>query len=187
MDFSHLIFFASEQAAEHAADVADTGVIGTLGLNWKLFLAQLVNFTIVLLILWKWVFKPVAGALQARQERIERSVTNASEIEQRVKEFEKKREEQMKQARIVAEGIINKAAEAATGLRAEIVERAKVEAEKITAEARAVVETEKKQMLTEVKAQIAGLTILASERILKEELDERKHSRLIEEALSSIK
>ena len=184
MDILNTILLATAEAVEETGEI---GVIGTLGVNWKLFLAQLVNFTIVLLILWKWVFKPVAGALQARQERIERSVTNASEIEQRVKEFEKKREEQMKQARVAAEGIINKAAEAATGLRAEILEKAKTEADRILAEAQVMIQTEKKQMLTDVKSQIAGLTILASERILKEELDERKHGRIIEEVLASIK
>ncbi len=187
MDFSHLIFFATEQAAEHVAEVVDPGVIGTLGLNWKLFLAQLVNFAIVVLILWKWVFKPVVGALQARQERVERTVRQAEEIEQRVKEFEMKREDQMKQARIAAEGIINKAAGAASGLRTEILEKAKTEAEKAVAEARGLIEAEKRQMLTDVRSEIASLTIQASEKILKEKLDERKNSKLIEDVLASIK
>ncbi|MBX4188293.1 MAG: hypothetical protein KW793_04140, partial [Candidatus Doudnabacteria bacterium] len=44
-----------QSAAEAGAHKNSSGVLGTLGINWKLFLAQLINFSIVLFVFWKWV------------------------------------------------------------------------------------------------------------------------------------
>ena len=68
MVLANLIILATGEVTKEAGS---GGVIGTLGLNWKLFMAQLLNFGIVLFVLWKWVFRPVAGALETRRQRVE--------------------------------------------------------------------------------------------------------------------
>ncbi len=50
------------------------------GINLKSFLAQLVNFAIVLFVLWKWVFRPVAQGLADRTAKIEKSLDDAQQI-----------------------------------------------------------------------------------------------------------
>ena len=113
---------------EHATE---PNFIGTLGLNWKLFLAQLINFGIVILVLWKWVFKPVAGALETRRQKIEESVKKADEIEKRLKEFEASRDQEFRKARAAAEEIIQKATTSGEASKAEILALAKVQAGRI--------------------------------------------------------
>ena len=50
------------------------GGIGVLGINGKIFLAQLVNFGLILLVLWRFAFKPIVARLEARRERIEKKI-----------------------------------------------------------------------------------------------------------------
>lgn len=169
---------------EHAAE---PNFIGTLGLNWKLFLAQLINFGIVILILWKWVFKPVAGALEKRRQKIEDSVKKAEEIEVRLKEFENSRSEQMKKARAETEEIIKKVSAQAETSKTEILGAAKAQAEKIFEEAKINIEREKEKMFQEIKEEVANLTVMATEKILREKMDEKKDKKMVEEVLKVIK
>lgn len=189
MEISNIILLATEQAVEHAVEASQQtgGFIGTLGLNWKLFLAQLVNFTIVILILWKWAFKPITRALESRREKIERSVKQAEEIEERMKEFEKHTAEQMTKARLEAEAIIKRAQELAGSSKQEIVANAQSQADKILAEAKMRIESEKEKMFVEIREEVVNLTIMAAEKILREKLDEKNDKKMVEEILTSIK
>lgn len=178
------IILATVQAAE-SAKAPD--FIGTLGLNWKLFLAQLLNFGIVVFILWKWVFRPVVGALESRRQKIEESVKKAEEIEKRMKDSEVERQKLFSQAREEAEALTKQAREVAEDLRQEITRNARQGAENILVEAKRTIAVEKEQMLGEVREEIANLTVMATEKILKDKLDQAKDKKLIQEVLENIK
>ena len=53
--------------------VEATGGLGTLGINGKIFLAQLVNFVLVLIVLWRWAFTPIVKILDKRRDQIAKS------------------------------------------------------------------------------------------------------------------
>lgn len=167
--------------------VAEPNFIGTLGLNWKLFLAQIINFGIVVLILWKWVFKPVAGALENRRQKIEESVKRADEIERRMREFRHEYQEQMREARAEAAKVILEATTQAEGLRDESVQAARTEATKILAEARESIQAEKDKLLLEVRQELASLVVMATERVIKIKLDQERDRELIESVVAKIK
>jgi len=182
----HLIALATEQAVEHAAEAESAGVVGTLGLNWKLFLAQIVNFAVILLILWKWVFRPLAGALESRRKKIEDSIAKAELIEKQMAEADKTREQNLREARAEAEKIIQNTALEAEKARQIALAAAKGEAERVLARAKETIEAEKILMLKEVKDEIAGLVVLATEKILLEKLDEKKDKQLINTVLKDL-
>lgn len=165
---------------------AEPNFIGTLGLNWKLFLAQLINFGIVILVLWKWVFRPVAGALEARRQKIEESVRKADEIERRLKAFEASRDEGFKKARTEAEEIMKTAIGAAESTKAEILAQARAQAEKILVDAKANIEQEKLKMFAELREEVANLTVMATEKILREKLNDQRDRKLVQEVLTRI-
>ena len=162
-------------------------VLRTLGLNWKLFIAQAINFSIILFILWRWVFKPVAGALEARRQKIEESVKKAEEIERAKGELAAARERQLKQTRLEAENVLNKALAEAQNIKQETVTSAQKEAEKILANAQRAMAVEKDQMMRELREEVATLTVMAVEKILHEKLDGKKDSKMIQEVLSKMK
>ncbi len=185
MDISNLILFATEQAAEHVGESA--GFIGTLGLNWKLFLAQFLNFGIVVFILWKWVFKPVGGALEARRKRIEESVLKAQAIEDRMRSAEKEYEERLRQAQIESNRILNLAQAQAEASKLEIAGAARTEAERILSDAKLVIAADREKMFRELREEVANLTVMAVQKIIRIKLDEHKDKELLNEIFKTIR
>ena len=54
-----------------------------LGIQWLKLIAQFINFGLVMLILWKWAYKPVFSQLEARRQKIAEGMANAEGLEAR--------------------------------------------------------------------------------------------------------
>ena len=80
-----IVYAATEAARETEAA---TGPIGALGINLKLFIAQLINFAVILLVLWRFAYKPLLAIMKERQKKIEDSLDNAKKIETRLGQAE---------------------------------------------------------------------------------------------------
>jgi F-type H+-transporting ATPase subunit b len=173
--------------AGHATEEAAAGPLGTLGVNWKLFLAQLVNFGIVLFVFWKWVVKPLGATLTARQEKIESGLKNAAYMEDEKRKFEEWKVGEMQKVRTDAEKVLKTATDTAEKIKQETVTGAQAQANKIIEQAKSAIEGEKTQMLKEVKASVAELVVMASEKILKSKLDSKKDHELVAESVKEIK
>lgn len=171
----------------HAATETNNGsAIGTLGLNAKLFIAQLINFAVVLLVLWKWVFKPVARKLQERTDRIEKAMNDAQSTSKEKEDFGKWKDLEMTRVRSQTAAIVAAAEAQAGKSRQEILDQAKQEQAKLAEETRKQIEQEKQKIIQDAKAELADLVTFASEKILREKLDSAKDKELIEDSLKSI-
>lgn len=158
-----------------------------LGLDWKILLAQIVNFTILLLVLWKFAYKPLKKMLNDRTTKIEQSLKNAEQIEQNLKTSEAKRDEVLAHARREAQTLLDKAHTDAKALKEEMTTRAKAEVEKIVGQAHSDIARAKDTMIREAKAEIGDLVIMTSEKVLSEKLDAKHDQALIEKALKGMK
>lgn len=176
----------SETSTEAEEHEADPGLLGTLGINWKLLIAQLVNFGIVLFVLWKWVFGPVAKGLEKRTKKIEQSLTDAENIAKDKEEFTVWKNKELGNARAEAAQIVTDAKKEAEGVKASIAEQTKLEQEKIVAQAKAKMVSEQEKAITEIKGEIAELVISATQKILQSKLDPAKDKELIKDALKNI-
>lgn len=160
--------------------VEQANFISTLGLNGKLFVAQLVNFSVIAFVLWKWAWKPLVKLMDERSARIEKSLDDAKRIEEELKKTHERREQILLESKKEAKSILETATKNTETLRAEMVGKARSETEKIVADAKLAIAHEKEKMLTEVKAHVADLVIMASERVLREKIDSKKDKELIE-------
>lgn len=181
MDFSRWLILALEEAVSETSQ--ETGIVGTLGLNWKVFIAQLVNFAIIVFILWRWVFKPVTTAMQKRTEKIEQSVKKAEEVAKKVEELEKFKKTQIIQAQKEYEKIIAAAHQIASEQKEQTLKEASGQAQSLISEAERRIAAEKNKMLSEVKEELASVVISAVEKISNEKLDVQKDRALVEESL----
>ncbi len=170
----------------YAQEAASGGVAGTLGLNLTYFIGQLITFAIVLLILWKFVFGPVAKKLQERTDKVEKAMSDADRITKEKAEFEKWRQEQMNVARKEASEIVNKSQTDATKAREEILIKAKEDQQKLVDQAKEQIYQEKEQALTSAKSELANLVTTAAEKILRQKLDDKKDAELVKETLKNI-
>ncbi|HMQ33913.1 MAG TPA: F0F1 ATP synthase subunit B [Chloroflexaceae bacterium] len=157
-----------------------------LGINLNLFLAQLINFGVVVWLLWTLLYKPVTKMLNDRTARIEASLREADQVKQQLANATRDYEAEVGRGRQEAAAIVAQAQERAKAQEAEILAQARKEADRLREEARAQAITERDQMLREAKNQIAELVTLTASRVLDAELKAGGHDRLIAESLAAL-
>lgn len=161
-------------------------VAGQFGINGQIFTAQLINFLIVLIVLWKFVYKPIIKMLDERTEKIEKSMKHADEIEKRVALIEKEKEEIVTQAQKQAQEIIEKAHAQGQARQDEIISAAKREVERVISKGKDQLANEKTAMMKELKKEIVDLAMKATTRILRDQVDEVKSKSLAEETVRKL-
>lgn len=175
------------QIAQEAAEVVEqTGGIAALGINLQLLLAQLVNFLVVLLIFWKWIYGPVKALLQKRQETIEKSLQDAKQLEERMTKLESEREMVLAQAKEEASVYLNSARENAKEQEKHVIEKTKEEVTKIIENGKKQLKQEKQLMLQEAKQDIVALTITVAQKLFAESIDKKDSQKQTEKMVEEL-
>ncbi len=138
------------------------------GVNWKLLVIQAVNFTVLLLALWYFLYRPVVRMLEKRQQVIEQGVRDAKAAEESKGDIEKKRDGLILAATKEAEELVEQARVQGAEKEREIVGQAQNRADRELAEAKVRAHELRETTLRESEKEIARLAILSAERILKE-------------------
>jgi F-type H+-transporting ATPase subunit b len=153
-----------------------------------LIIWQALGFIILFVLLAKFAWKPILGALDEREQAIESAILAAENARNEMANLKAQNENLLQEARMERDQMLQKANETS----ARLIEEAKAEAEKagaqMIANAKAVIETEKKAALVEVKNQVAALSLEVTEKLLRRELkDEASQKALVEEFVSDLK
>jgi F-type H+-transporting ATPase subunit b len=160
--------------------------MGKLGINWYLLISQLINFGLLAFLLIYFLYRPVLNALHNRQMRIQESIENAEQVKQQLARAQQDYEARLNEARQEAAQIVAQASERAQAVRDEIIAQAREEAERIQAEARQQVQQEREQMLRGLQSQLANIVVQTASTVVGQELDGRRHDRLIEKAIADL-
>jgi len=161
--------------------------LGKLGINPAFLLSQLVNFTILFIILSILVWKPFLKMMDERRQRIQKGIEDAEAARRERARAEQEYEKRLEEARREADRMVAEAAQKGESAREEILAEARARAEKVVSEARETVERERQRMLADLRGQIAALSIAAANKLIGEALDEQRQRRLIDEFFSGIK
>jgi len=141
-------------------------IIDSFGLNWKVFLAEIVNFIVVLGIIYWIVKSKVMPILDTRQATIKSGVENAEKAEEMLASAETEKEGIITDAQKEASDTI--AASVAKGKEREsaILETADSKAADIISQAKAKGESEKEGIIASSKEEIAKMITLGAEKVL---------------------
>jgi len=162
-------------------------LFNALGLNIKILIAQLINFAVLVLVLWRFGYKPILKFLDERKEKIEQGVLDAKKAMAKLEEISDKEKEIIKRAKKEALIILEKARKQGDKNRKEIIDEAKEEIGQIINEEKAKIQVEKGETLKEIKREIADLVIKSVEKVLEEKIDEKKDKELIQRIIKDLK
>ena len=146
----------------------------------------LITFLIVLFVLKKFAFGRIAGLLDERRASIQKNIEAAETARAESEKLAEEYRQQLAEARQEATQILERARHAAEEQRRKLQEDINVERERGIAQAQAAIQAETRQALDRIKREIADLTIVTTERVLKRKLDETEQRRLIDEALADV-
>ncbi|MFA5935290.1 MAG: F0F1 ATP synthase subunit B [Patescibacteria group bacterium] len=162
-----------------------TGVLGTLGVSTDLLIAQFVNFAIVLLVLWRWVYRPLMKKMDQRAKTISDGLSFADESKIALAEAEQARDQMLREAKAESHVMMEKTLAEAEKLKAEKLVQAKDEIEKVIAEAKQQIKAERDASFDALKGEIAELVSLATAKVAGA-VDEKTQRALIADALQDI-
>jgi F-type H+-transporting ATPase subunit b len=162
-------------------------LLHNLGIDWKLLLAQIGNFIVLLIILRVFAYKPVLKLMHERSHKIEKGVKDAEAAAKVLKEAETKKEEAVTAGRKEAVKIVDKAAKEAEDVRAIILKEAKGESDQLRKQAMQQIKRDRDQAFASVQQELGELVVLASKRLTREAISPEAHRELIKQALSDIK
>jgi F-type H+-transporting ATPase subunit b len=158
--------------------------IADLGINAPVLVAQLVNFTILLVVLRLVAWGPLTKMLDERRERIAESLSAADQAKASVAESERQVQEQVEAARRDAQGLITQSQEIASRIQADARAQAQADAEATMVRARAEIQLERDTAIADLRREFADMTIAAAEKVIKSSLDRTAHRKLIDDALA---
>jgi len=161
--------------------------MAALGINLGFFLFQVFNFIIVLVVLNMMAYKPIVNALENRKKKIAQSLEDARIAAEARANAEADAREILTKAQAEAAEKVREATQRAETASLDVTAQAEAEAAKIRADAQADATAERDLILSNLRGQIAGLAMAATERLIGETLDEKRQHALIEEFFSGIK
>lgn len=189
---THLLILA--QATGAAAETAGHGEAPTgiskiftdFGISWPFLLAQILNFSVVAFVLWRFAFKPVLATLDERQKKIASGLQYADEMKAKLEAVQQESHASAKRAQVEATKVIDEARRAAKDFMDKQTQETSAKAADILAKAQEVIELEKKKMLAEARTEIAKLVVQTTERVLSKQLSEADRSRYNEAAAKEL-
>lgn len=158
--------------------------LSNLGVDWRLFLAQAVNFLILLFILQRYAYKPMLKFLEERSTKIEQGLKDAEAATKRLEETEQEQKNVLSKAQKEARAIVEEAVAVAKRRDQEQLEKTKTEIAQMLEASQKNIAEEKERMLREAKAELGSLVVSATEKIAKVKLDASKDNELIRESVS---
>jgi F-type H+-transporting ATPase subunit b len=158
-------------------------ILHKLGIDWKLLLAQGVNFLILLYILKRFAYGPMLRFLDEREARIEDGLKNAEAAAKKLTEAQAEQTKVLAEAQKEARGIVEEALAVAKRRDGENLEKTKEEIARMLTASQAEIASEKNKMLQEAKQELASLVVSATEKITKEKIDATKNKELLEKAI----
>lgn len=158
------------------------GIAG-LGINLPALIWQIINFSLLLILLYFILYKPMLRMMDQRSQRIKESLEQAERMRAETARAEEQVREQIEAARREGQNIISQAVQVGERIKEEARAEARKEAEALISRARAEIEREREEALEALRKEFADLAIRAAEKVVRQALDRQAHRKLIEEVL----
>ncbi|MDH5474450.1 MAG: F0F1 ATP synthase subunit B [Cyclobacteriaceae bacterium] len=152
-----------------------------------LFFVQAFIFLVLILILRKVAWRPILDALQIREDSIQEALDAAENAKKDIEKLQSKNEKLLDEARLERDVILKEAREASNKMKEETKEEVSKISEKMIEDARAAIITEKHAALSEVKNQVATLSLEIAEKLLRATLkDEKAQKALVDDFVKEL-
>ncbi|MES2060108.1 MAG: hypothetical protein V4438_03695 [Patescibacteria group bacterium] len=157
-------------------------LLQSFGIEWKLLIAQAINFAILAFVLWKLVYKPILKVLDERAAGAKEAAEKSSSIESKLEEIKALEEATLAESRKRGAEIIKQTEAAALVLKAKLEKDAAESASKVIREAEARMKSEQDKIHAELKGEMKEIVAAAIEATVGKYLNADSKSKLAEEA-----
>jgi len=158
-----------------------------LGLNLGFFLFQVFNFTIMVVLLYAWAYKPIIKMLENRKIKIAQGLEDARVAAEARASAEQDAAKILAEAQSKASQVVREATERAEVAVREVHAAAEGDAAKVREAAKLDAQVERDRILGDLRGQVAALSIAAAQKLVGDALDEKRQHSLINEFFAGVK
>ena len=158
-----------------------------LGINLGLLILQVLNFAIVLILLYRWAYTPIMKMLAKRRDTIAQGLEDARIAAEARANAEAEARQVIAKAQSEAAERVREATQRAEAVALDVKAEAEGEAAKIREEALSDAGLERERLLGDLRGQVAALAMAAAQKLIGEALDEKRQRSLINEFFSGVK
>jgi len=158
-------------------------ILQSLGIDWKLLLAQIINFLVILFLLKKFAYKPFLKILRKRKEIIKQGVEKSEKAEKVLQTIKTQRNKILVNAHKKAQQLFKQNEKRGEEKALQIIENAHKEKEKILATAIQQGKMEAEKIQKDHKQRMLHLSLGLTEKILRQKIDYEKDKQIIDEFL----
>ena len=166
-----MLFGLVETALAASEATATPGIASSLGLDWRLFLGQLLNFLVVFFVLWRFVFKPVSAALHKRQGIVEESLKNADLVKSKMEDLQVEYDRTIAKAKADANMVLDQARNEAQKQSQAMIGTAKEEVLKILVQGKQALQSERAAVVEQARKDVINMVVTSTEKILQGVVD----------------
>jgi F-type H+-transporting ATPase subunit b len=159
-------------------------ILGKIGFDWQIALANFINFLIIFYLLKRFAWGPIQRTLDERRKKIDDGIENARKAETELLMAKKEGEKIVNEHKDNANKILAQAKEQEKKMINQASILAIEEKEKIIKDAHRQIEDDREKMSREVTEKSADLVISGIEKILKQKVDRKKDESLIKQMIS---
>ena len=154
-----------------------------LGINLPTLLAQIINFAILLGLMYLVAYKPIMRMFDERSRKIRESMEQTEFIKEQAAHADEEAEKRIEEAAMEGQEVVARAVRTGEEVRREAQQEARQEAESLITRARIEIQRERDDAVDELRREFADLTILAAGKVIDRSLDKEAHRQLIEKVL----
>ncbi len=155
-------------------------------LNAGVVIWTLVIFLALVVILGRFAWRPILGALEARERRIQQILDAAARDREEAEKALAEHRHQLAEGRQQAQQILAEGKQAAERVRQEMLETARRQQEDLLARARDDIRREREQAVDQIRREAVDLSLAAASRLVERRLDSAEDRRLVQEYLTQL-
>lgn len=145
-------------------------------------------FVVFFILLAKFAWKPILGAVKSREESINNALASAEAARREMQNLTADNERILQEARMERDALLKEARDMKDKMIADSKHEAQVQGERMIEQAKAAIEAEKNAAMSELKSQVSSLSLEIAEKLLKEELSNKEaQAKLVEKMLGDVK
>jgi F-type H+-transporting ATPase subunit b len=180
-----VVLWAATLGLPALARASEEGGSSLIEVNWTLGV-QLISFLLLLLVLYKLMYRPLLGALEGRTAAIQQQLAEAQAAREEAHQALGAMEERIRAAQAEAQALRERALREAAELRERLSAEARQEAARLIEGAQAQVSQEVRRARAELRAEVGTLATQIAERLIRKSLTDADHQRILREALARI-
>jgi len=161
-------------------------LIEQLGLNLRTALVQMGAVVLMFPVLDTFFLTPLREAMQSRTQQLEATYTEAEQLRARMEAMKTEYEARLAATEASAREQIQAQIKEATNLRTELIAEANSKRDEMLKKATEEIAYEKTRVISEIRSEVVNLTLMATERVLGENVDNDRNRKLVQEFIDKV-